>query len=54
MKTCPDCNGECVIDQGTDDEKRCPTCAGLGVVADDDDGREDVLNTAPTVARRSI
>ena len=55
MKTCPDCNGEGVIDKGTEDEQRCSTCGGLGVVADDDDGdREEVLNTSPTVARRSI
>ena len=55
MKTCPDCNGEGVIDKGTEDEQRCSTCGGLGVVADDDDGdRKEVLNTAPTVARRSI
>ena len=39
MKTCPECNGEGIVDRGTDDEKRCPNCAGLGVVADDDDDR---------------
>ena len=29
MKTCPECNGEGIVDRGTDDEKRCPNCAGL-------------------------
>ena len=23
MKTCPDCNGDGVIEKGTDDEQRC-------------------------------
>ena len=48
MKTCPDCNGDGVLDQGTDDEERCPTCGGSGVVSDGDDegGEEDVLNTS--------
>ena len=48
MKTCPDCNGDGVVDQGTDDEQRCPTCGGLGVVPDNDDDREEVLNTSRT------
>lgn len=44
-KTCPDCNGDGVLDKGTDDEHQCPTCGGCGFVpADDDD--EDVLNAA--------
>ena len=29
MKTCPDCNGEGVIEKGTDDEQQCPTCAAV-------------------------
>jgi hypothetical protein len=42
MKTCPDCGGEGVIE-----EQRCPTCGGIGTVPDEeDDDREDVLNTA--------
>jgi len=45
MKTCPDCNGDGVVDKGTDEEQRCPTCGGLGFVPDDDD-QEEVLNTA--------
>jgi len=49
MKTCPDCNGDGVVDKGTEDEQRCSTCGGLGVVADDDDGREEVLNTSKCV-----
>jgi len=24
----PDCNGEGVIEKGTDDEQQCPTCGG--------------------------
>ena len=46
MKTCPDCNGDGVIDKGTDDEQRCPTCGGLGVVPDDDDDGEEVIRAA--------
>src|SRR3981081_1580011 len=34
-KICPECNGEGVVDQGTEDETRCPTCNGSGVVPDD-------------------
>ena len=45
MKTCPDCNGDGVVDKGTDDEHRCQTRGGLGVVAEDDDNHEEVLNT---------
>lgn len=43
-KTCPECNGEGVVDQGTEDERRCPTCNGSGFVPDDHDS-EEVLNT---------
>jgi DnaJ-class molecular chaperone len=46
MQTCPDCNRDGVIDQGTDDEQRCPTCGGLGFVPDNDDERQEVLNTS--------
>jgi DnaJ-class molecular chaperone len=28
QKTCSDCNGEGVIEVGTDNEQRCPTCGG--------------------------
>jgi hypothetical protein len=31
-KICPECNGEGVVDQGTEDESRCPTCNGSGIV----------------------
>jgi DnaJ-class molecular chaperone len=44
MKTCPDCNGDGVIEKGTDDEQQCPTCGGRGFVPDDDDDQE-VINT---------
>ena len=27
-KTCPDCNGDGVVDKGMDDEHQCPTCGG--------------------------
>ena len=46
MKTCPDCNGDGVVDKGTDDEQRCPTCGGSGFVPDNDDDNEEVLNTS--------
>jgi DnaJ-class molecular chaperone len=42
-KTCPDCNGDGVVDKGTDEEHQCPTCGGSGFVPDDDDD-DDVLN----------
>jgi RecJ-like exonuclease len=45
-KTCPDCNGDGVLDKGMDDEHQCPTCGGCGFVPDDDDD-EDVLNASP-------
>jgi RecJ-like exonuclease len=51
-KTCPDCNGDGVVDKGTDDEHQCPTCGGCGFVPDDDDDEdededEEVVNTSP-------
>ena len=45
MKTCPDCNGDGVIEKGTDDEQQCPTCGGCGFVPDNDDGQEEVIKT---------
>ena len=45
MKTCPDCNGDGVVEKGTDDEQQCPTCGGSGYVPDDDDD-EEVIRTA--------
>jgi hypothetical protein len=44
-KTCPECNGDGVVDKGMDDEHQCPTCGGCGFVPDDDDD-EDVLNAS--------
>jgi DnaJ-class molecular chaperone len=46
-KICPECNGEGVVDQGTEDETRCPTCNGAGVVPDDGQGSEEVWNAHP-------
>jgi DnaJ-class molecular chaperone len=46
-KICPECNGEGVVDQGTEDESRCPTCNGSGVVPDDGQDSEEVWNTLP-------
>ena len=47
MKTCPDCNGDGVIEKGTDDEKQCPMCGGSGSVPDDHDDKnnEKVIRT---------
>ena len=45
VKTCPDCNGDGVVDKDTDDERQCPTCGGLGFVRDDD-GHEEVIETS--------
>ena len=49
MKTCPDCNGEGVIEKGTDNEEQCSTCGGSGFVPDDDDDNdnEEVIKTEP-------
>jgi hypothetical protein len=53
IKTCPDCNGDGVVDKDTDNERQCPTCGGLGFVPDDDDGHEEVIKTAKSpVGRR--
>jgi len=45
MKTCPDCNGDGVMDKDT--ERQCPTCGGTGVMPDDseDKNNEDVIRT---------
>ena len=45
MKTCPDCNGDGVIEKGADDEQQCPTCGGCGFVPDNDNGQEEVIKT---------
>ena len=45
MKTCPDRNGDGVIEKGTDSEQRCPTCGGSGFVPDDNDDNEEVIRT---------
>jgi DnaJ-class molecular chaperone len=34
-KTCPECDGEGVLDKETADERQCPNCGGTGVVADE-------------------
>ncbi len=47
MKTCPDCNGEGVIEKGTDEEQRCPTCGGSGFVPDDSEDNEKIIRTQP-------
>ena len=41
MKTCPECNGDGVIEKGTDDEEQCPRCGGSGFVPDDHDDVND-------------
>jgi hypothetical protein len=43
-KICPECNGEGVVDRGTEDERRCPTCNGSGIVPDDGQESEEVWN----------
>ena len=44
-KTCPDCNGDGVVDKNTVNERQCPTCGGLGFVRDDADD-EEVIKTS--------
>ena len=46
MKTCPDCNGDGVVEKGTHDEQQCPMCGGRGFVPDDDDHHEEVIKTS--------
>ena len=46
MKTCPDFNGDGVVDKDTDDERQCPACGGLGFVPDDDANHEEVIKTS--------
>jgi DnaJ-class molecular chaperone len=46
MKTCPDCNGDGVVDKDTDDERQCPTCGGLGFVPDNGDDHEEIIKTS--------
>ena len=41
MKTCPECNGDGVIEKGTGEEKQCPTCGGSGFVPDDNEDKND-------------
>jgi DnaJ-class molecular chaperone len=50
-KSCPDCNGDGVVDEGTDDEHQCPTCGGSGFVPDDDNDDQEILNTSRTLSR---
>jgi DnaJ-class molecular chaperone len=58
MKTCPDCNGDGVIEKGTDDETQCPRCGGTGFMPNDNDDKnnEEVIRTsaraAVSIARR--
>src|SRR5262252_448336 len=52
MKTCPDCNGDGVVDKDTDDERQCPTCGGLGFVPDDDKDHEEVIKTSRDLPHR--
>lgn len=40
LKTCPDCNGDGVVDNDTDNERQCLTCVGRGFVPYDGDHKE--------------
>ncbi len=51
MKTCPECDGEGVIEKGTDDEQQCPMCGGTGFVPDDGDN-EEVIRTGASAAQK--
>jgi DnaJ-class molecular chaperone len=52
-KTCPDCNGDGVVDKDTVDERQCPTCGGLGFVRDDDDDEEVIKTSRHSTSERS-
>ena len=49
-RTCPECNGEGVVDEGTEDERRCPTCNGSGSIPDDEHDPEEVWKTRTSAA----
>ena len=53
IKTCPDCNGDGVVNKDTDNERQCSTCGGLGFVSDDDDGHEEVIKTTAVTRERA-
>jgi DnaJ-class molecular chaperone len=46
MTTCPECGGSGVLDEGTENERRCDTCGGTGFVPDDQNDDGDVLQTS--------
>jgi DnaJ-class molecular chaperone len=46
VKTCPECNGDGIIEKDTADEQQCPKCGGKGFVPDDDGDNEEVIRTA--------
>jgi DnaJ-class molecular chaperone len=46
MKTCPDCDGEGVVDKDTENEQQCQMCGGSGVVPDEEDDDGEGLNTS--------
>jgi DnaJ-class molecular chaperone len=52
MKTCPDCNGDGVVDKDTDNERQCSTCGGRGFVPDDDDDDDEEIKTFPICRAR--
>jgi DnaJ-class molecular chaperone len=52
LKTCPDCNGDGVVDKDADNERQCLTCGGRGFVPDDDDDHEEVIKTFPICRAR--
>ena len=53
MKTCPDCNGDGVIEKGTDDEEQCPMSGSNGFVRDDNNegNNEEVIRTIARPSR---
>jgi len=53
MKTCPDCNGDCVVDKDTDDERQCPTCGGLGFVPDNDNDHEEIITSRDLLLKQN-
>jgi DnaJ-class molecular chaperone len=52
VKTCPDCNGDGVIEKGTDDEQQCPRCGGSGFVPDDDNDEEVTRTDRKAIVKR--
>ncbi len=49
IRDCPECGGSGVLEQGTEQERRCDYCGGRGFVPDDENEGGGVLQTRSPV-----